>query len=165
MWDEVYRTFREELAHYCYGLCRSEAAAQDLAQDTFLRALQAGGPFLSLSPKQQRAWLYKTAYHLFCDRSRRSIRERQFLDGLRALGEEDEAGQAALRGVEISLLLNRLAPQDRTLFYLRYAEGYNATELGEMFSQPPSTIRARLAKARAQLQLYLTEENFYGKET
>lgn len=158
MWDELYSACQTELTHYCYGLCRSEAAAQDLAQDTFLRALQNEAAFAALSPRQQRAWLYKTAHNLFCDKARRAGREERFLDGLRRLGEEDETGTAAFGSVEVNLLLCRLSPQDRALFYLRYAEGYNATELGEMFHQPPSTIRARLAKARQQLQLYLMED-------
>lgn len=157
MWDELYRSLREELTRYCRGLCRSEAAAQDLAQDTFVRALQNEPLLASLSPGQQRAWLYRTAHNLFCDRSRRAIREEQFLEGLRRLGEEDERSAAAFGSVEVSLLLNRLPAEERTLFYLRYAEGYNATELGEMFGQPASTIRARLAKARQKLQLYLLE--------
>lgn len=158
MWDEVYRALREELTRYCRGLCRSEAAAQDLAQDAFLRALQNSDSFTALSPKQQRAWLYRTAHNLFCDRDRRARREQQLLDEVRAFGQDSPAGEDAFGSVELQLLLNRLAPQERTLFYLRYAEGYNATELGEMFGQPPSTIRARLAKARMQLQLYLMEE-------
>ena len=40
---------------------------------------------------------------------------------------------------------------------MRYFEGYNATELGELFSLPPSTVRARLASARKRLSGWYQE--------
>jgi RNA polymerase sigma-70 factor (ECF subfamily) len=158
LWDELYRACRDELIHYCFSLCHSEAAAQDLAQDTFLRAMQNEELLLPFSQQQRRAWLYKTAHNLFCDKTRRAAHEEQLLTGLCRPEELDFSDESALDGVELNQLLLRLPETDRALFYLRYAEGYNATELGDMFALPPSTVRARLSRARQQLQLYLMED-------
>jgi RNA polymerase sigma-70 factor (ECF subfamily) len=158
LWDELYRACRDELTHYCFSLCHSEAEAQDLAQDTFFRALQNEALLATFSQPQRRAWLYKTAHNLFCDRARRTAREERLLTGLCRPEELDFSGGAAFNNVELNQLLLRLPETDRALFYLRYAEGYNATELGELFALPPSTVRARLSRARQQLQLYLMED-------
>ena len=60
--------------------------------------------------------------------------------------------------METAALLNQLDPEARALFQLRYDEGYNAAELGQLFGQPPATIRTRLLKARNTLKKHLTEE-------
>ena len=53
---------------------------------------------------------------------------------------------------ETELLLLRLPAEDRTLFRLRYLEGYSAVELAEMFDMPPATVRTRLRRAREKLK-------------
>ena len=46
----------------------------------------------------------------------------------------------------------RLPAEDRTLFRLRYLEGYSAVELSEMFDMPAATVRTRLLRARQLLK-------------
>ena len=41
------------------------------------------------------------------------------------------------------------------LFHLRYEEGYNASELAELFHMPAGTIRARLSRCRNLLKTML----------
>ena len=52
----------------------------------------------------------------------------------------------------MQLLLAKLTPEDRALFHLRFEEGYNASELAEMFGVPSGTIRARLSRMRKTLK-------------
>ena len=54
----------------------------------------------------------------------------------------------------VQQLVSRLPESERALFSLRYFAGYNATELGDMFNLPPSTVRARLASARRKLSAW-----------
>ena len=54
--------------------------------------------------------------------------------------------------------MGMLDPADRMLFELRYTEGYNASELGEMLHLPPGTVRTRLLKIRTRLKDELLEE-------
>jgi len=56
-----------------------------------------------------------------------------------------------LSEVIVMQLLNQLPDEERTLFLMRYMQGYNSTELGEMFDLPPSTVRARLLSARKKI--------------
>lgn len=157
MWDmeSFYRSYSAELTRYCCGLCRNWTAAQDLAQEVFYRALKNTHILEELGPNQRRAWLYTAARNLFVDQVRRAALERSFVETQREDAAAEEPGFTA---VELTQLLRLLPPKERTLFRMRYLEGYNATELGELYGEPPATIRARLAKARRLLQQQLTEE-------
>ena len=47
-------------------------------------------------------------------------------------------------------------PEDRTLFQLRYPEGYSAAEPDELFDMPSAAVRTRLARMRQlQRELFL----------
>lgn len=163
MWEEFYEEFWDKLVHFCTRFCRDEARAEDLAQEAFLRALQNAALLQTLNKPQRKAWLFRTARNLYFDEMRRTAKEQQLLETMLPTphgGDEtpDETASDALDGVETASLLAQISPTDRALFTLRYEEGYNATELGEMFHLPPSTVRTRLAKTRALLKKDLTEE-------
>ena len=147
MVEELYTTFYDELLHYCASMTRQRSGAEDLVQETYLRALGHLDSLEDLSRSQRRAWLYKTARNLYIDRVRRESREtaveQEQLD-LRSF--EEDFSQAA-----VGQLVDRLPESERALFALRYFEGYNAAELGELFDLPPSTVRSRLASARRKL--------------
>ena len=100
-------------------------------------------------PEQQRAWLYRAARNLFLDGVRRSalLQRKQHM-----LLDEEEREEDGFSRAETELLLLRLPAEDRTLFRLRYLEGYSAVELGEMFDMPSATVRTRLLRARQLLK-------------
>ena len=149
MIQDLYERHFEELRRYCLQLSRSGDVAFDLVQETFLKALEREELLLSLSPEQQRAWLYKAARNLFLDGVRRSalLQRKQNL-----LLNEEEQEETGFSRAETELLLLRLPAEDRTLFRLRYLEGYSAVELAEMFDMPAATVRTRLLRARLSLK-------------
>lgn len=163
MWEEFYEEFWDKLVRYCAKLCRDDSRAEDLAQETFLRALQNTALLQTLNKAQRKAWLFQTARNLWCDTVRRAAKEQELMEMFRpAAGDEgealDETAAAALESVDSDSLLALISPTDRALFTLRYEEGYNASELGEMFHIPSATVRTRLAKTRALLKQTLTED-------
>lgn len=161
MWETMYEEFWEKLEHFCAKLCRNESRAEDLTQEVFLRALQNRELIDSFNTRQCKAWLFATARNLYCDQIRRTAKEEELLNSLKPDGGEeppDETASAAMGEVDLDNLLDLLEPGDRLLFTLRYEEGYNASELSEMFGQPPGTIRTRLMKARTLLKHELLEE-------
>ena len=151
MVEELYTVFREPLLRYCCAITDGDAAgAEDLVQETFLRALGHLAELENLSRAQQQAWLRRTALRIYIDRWRKLRRE--------TLAEElpEQAPfQQDFSAAAVAQLVDRLPEEERTLFLLRYFQGYNARELGALFSLPPSTVRSRLAAARRQLARWL----------
>lgn len=152
MLEELYQKHYRELYRYCLAACRNPGTAEDLVQEAFVRALTHADTFSLLGPQQQRAWLYKTVRNLLYDRYRRY---KQLETLLAAAEEETAATDDGYTAVEIALLLSQLPDRERSLVQMRYLEGYNATELGKLFGEPPSTIRARLRRARQLLKQML----------
>lgn len=149
MWEELYERYRGELVRYAARLCGSGEEAEDLVQEVFLRALQNVDTVLDLGPNQKRAWLYRALKNLFYDRYRRERLESAYLD---SLPEDGAYWDPGLQETENRILLAQLSPEDRMLFHLRYEEGYNASELSEMFHIPKGTIRSRLSRMRGLLK-------------
>ena len=161
MWEEMYEELWDKLEHFCAKLCRDESRAEDLAQEVFLRALQNRALIESFSVRQCKAWLFAAARNLYCDQVRRAAKERELLEALLPDGSEEPADETASAAVGLSDLesvMGGLSPADRALFELRYTEGYNASELGEMLHLPPGTVRTRLLKIRTKLKDELLEE-------
>ena len=151
--QELYTTFRRELTAYAVSMTKSRDTAEDLVQETFLRALTNIGQLRPMGQKPCRAWLYKTARNLYIDQIRKLSRE---VPQSGELLEQASFEEDLSRGL-VAQLVGRLPESERAIFILRYFEGYNARELGEMFSLPPATVRSRLASAKGRLRNWLRE--------
>lgn len=150
--QDLYAKHYKELTAYCRTMTRS--AAEDLVQETFLRAFSHWEDVADLSATQARAWLYKTARNLFIDQARKLARETPEEEEILALASfEEDLSQAA-----VAQLIARLPDAERSLFVMRYFEGYNARELGELFALPPATVRSRLASAKRRLREWITND-------
>ena len=153
MVEELYTDFYEQLLGWCTVQVHSRTAAEDLVQETFLRAMDHLEDLEPLNRAQRRAWLYRTAKNLAVDRVRRQARETPAEEEQLALASfQEDLSQAA-----VAQLIARLPEGERTVFTLRYFEGYNAKELGDMFDLPSATVRSRLASAKRRLREWIEE--------
>ena len=121
--------------------CWPTAHAEDLVQETFIKALIHASTVTDLSPSQQRAWLYRTFKNLFFDRCRRAVLEQEYLHSVQLPLWEP----SGIPEVE----------QDRTIFQLRYFDGYTAQEIAQMLNIPPGTVRSKLSRCRNYLKQQL----------
>lgn len=153
--EELYTALAGELKRWCVTLAGGDRAeGEDLCQETFLRAIQHGGDLAALNQNQWRAWCYKTAKNLWVDRCRKRRREVPSEDP----DPDREAVEQDFTAPAVAQLIGRLPKEERGLFVLRYFEGYNAAELGELFGLPPGTVRSRLLSARRRLKLWLEKD-------
>ncbi len=151
--EELYGTFHTEMLSYCTAMTKSRSAAEDLVQETYLRALTHWGDLEDLSRSQCRSWFYKTARNLFIDQARKQSHEAPMEEEYFSLASfEEDLSQTA-----VAQLIARLPETERSIFCLRYFEGYNSKELGEFFDLPPATVRSRLASAKRRLREWLEE--------
>ncbi len=152
MIDKLYKDYYNQLLWYCIKLSGNNTSlAEDIVQETFIKALENTHILYKLSEGQCRSWLYKTAKNTFIDKVRRMANEPKNTHPL--VANDD------LSRVLVKQLCNQLPSEERVLFWMRYIEGYNSRELGEMFDLPPSTVRSRLSAARKKmLKIYFEEK-------
>ncbi|GAA1392962.1 sigma-70 family RNA polymerase sigma factor [Luteococcus peritonei] len=123
--------------------------ADDLTQDTYLRAMDALERFEGRSPA--RAWLLSIARRVWVDAVRhdwarpQSPRSHDWLAGHAAAGQDQTAGIVA------GALLAQLSPDRREAFLLTQVMGFDYAAAAEVCQVPIGTIRSRVARARSQL--------------
>lgn len=152
-------------------LTRSPVDAEDLVQDTLVRAyrfydrFEAGTNF--------KAWLLRIQMNAFVNRYRRTARERQVLDGPMAAPVGDGVmGRATMRGLtdpvgnaqrkliarEIVRAFDGLSEEARAMVLLADVEELAYKEIAEIVGCPIGTVMSRLHRARKQLQASLQEQ-------
>lgn len=132
------------------------AAADDLTQEVFLRAIPALARFRG--DASARTWLLSIARRSCADAVRGRQRRRRILGRaeLEAATAADEAPAPDER-VGLDDLVARLDPHRRTAFVLTQVVGLSYAEAAEVCGVPVGTIRSRVARARADLVDLLDE--------
>jgi RNA polymerase sigma-70 factor (ECF subfamily) len=128
------------------------AAVEDLAQETFLRALRALPRFSPGGPARVSTWLLTIA-------TRQALTElRRGGPSTSAMPTEATAGDAdrvhARRDLERAIA--ELTPEQRAVFVLRDAHGFTEVEVAEALEIDVPAVKARLHRARKRLRKFLS---------
>jgi RNA polymerase sigma-70 factor (ECF subfamily) len=141
------------LRRYGRALTREAEAADDLVQDTLVRALRSEHLFHG---GDVRAWLFTILTNLNRNRLR-SLARRPSTAQLEDDDAADSAGpEAGGRDIERALAL--LVDDQRQALLLVTLEGLSYREVAEVQGVPIGTVMSRLARARAQVKAYLDGE-------
>jgi RNA polymerase sigma-70 factor (ECF subfamily) len=132
----------------------SQAEAEDLAQETYLRALPSLPRFQAES--SARTWLLAIARRVAADAVRRA-RRRPRTDGVADWEAVGHAAAARDGDVVLRLLVAQLDPDRREAFVLTQVLGLGYADAAEVCGCPIGTIRSRVARARADLADALTD--------
>lgn len=152
---------------YVYRLCclvmRNEQDAEDMTQETFLRACRALPRFQFREGISFEAWLYRIAVN--CCRSRMRRRWYQVLPWPERAPEivaaPEEQPERKLEQhewrVEILEAIYSLGDKHRMVVILRYYAGMSNEEIAETLGLPSGTVRSRLHTARHRLKEILEQ--------
>ena len=121
------------------------ASADDLSQETYLRAVRALASYSGTAPL--RTWLLTIARRTCADELRGRQRRRRLLARLDpATSQPDRSGE-----VELGIVLRQLEAGRREAFVLTQVLGLSYDDAAEIVGCPIGTIRSRVARARADL--------------
>jgi RNA polymerase sigma-70 factor (ECF subfamily) len=159
---ELVRRYQKPVFRIILRMVKSMDDADDLTQDTFVRAYRGLKTF-----KEEfdfHPWLYRIAYNQTINFLNK--RKRQAAVDLEDVPEGDiKAGpapesplQAASRGElldRVEEALDRLPEDQKTVFLLRVQEGLSYEEIAQTMGTPKGTVMSRLARARMALRKYM----------
>lgn len=171
----AFQTVLRQWGAKVYGLalrlsCRKDEA-EDIAQETFLKALEHWQEFRNES--ETGTWLYRICVNVWKNKVR-SDRRRAFWQGLSVLGKHfhsdgtsldvaadepalDSALESGERGHQLTQALQNLDPEERGILVMREIEDWSYERIAESLGVPLGTVKSRLARAREKLkQLYET---------
>src|SRR5512139_3379791 len=153
--DALYRT--------AVRLTRNPAEAEDLVQDTFLKAFRASGRFERGT--NLRAWLFTSLMNGFRNRRRDSARDVVEVDSEVVERAEVRPEQAAtpeqllLRDTldtDLQQALDALPDAFRQAVWLRDVEEFSYAEIASMLGVPAGTVMSRISRGRRLLFEHLT---------
>jgi RNA polymerase sigma-70 factor, ECF subfamily len=156
----------DALFGYAMALARNQAEAEDLAQETYLRAVRAFG---QLPPDSNlKGWLFTILHNVWRNQLRHAHSGPQFVeldaeDAARApLGHDagDGPHAALLRKAEsadVRAAIERLPRPYREVVALRDLEDFSYQQIAAILGCPAGTVMSRLARARGQLRQSLAQ--------
>jgi RNA polymerase sigma-70 factor (ECF subfamily) len=151
---ELVRATQGDVWRLCAHLVDPQAA-DDLAQETYLRAVRALRGFRGDAPV--RAWLLTIARRVCAAEIKSRQRAREAAAGVAASLPAEAPGDSGLQA-ELTGLLLSLDPDRRAAFVLTQVLGCSYAEAASICGVPVGTIRSRVARARADLDELLMPE-------
>lgn len=151
--DALVGALSPELYRYAMGLCRNPDVAQDLVQETFLRAWRSQETLRDV--KTARAWLYTILRHEHArlyERQRPDVRDPHTLPDVPVRGYDTSTEAFSLRRA-----LDRLDSQYRDPLLLQVVGGFSCKEIGRILDLKPNTVLTRVFRARKMLHAMLEE--------
>ena len=158
----------DALYNFAYHLTYNEEDANDLVQETFMKAFRFINSFDSGT--NAKAWLFKILKNGFINEYRRKKKEPNKVDYEDIIAYQDadeENGGVAfdlredifdgMIGDEITIALNRLPIDFKTVILLCDIEGFTYEEIAKIIDIPIGTVRSRLHRARNMLKESLKE--------
>jgi len=150
-WDRLYR--------WLYHLARDRHTAEDLTQETFLKALAAVKSFRAGS--NFRAWVFRIGHNNFVNQKRSERRTKHQLPEDAAAPEMGSAETSAENREALETVQRAVSelPSDfRAALLLRVYEGLSFRDIAKALSTTEETARWRVFKARQKLMKVLSPE-------
>jgi RNA polymerase sigma-70 factor, ECF subfamily len=149
---ELYAAHWPRAHRAAYLVVRDERAAEDIAQDAFLAAVDALDRFDRRRPFAP--WLHRIVVNKAIDWGRREALRRK-------AGEPEEQSAEPAReqlGEDLMAALAALPVEQRGVVVLRYLLDYTPGEIARMLELPRGTVNSRLRRALDRLGAVLGEE-------
>jgi RNA polymerase sigma-70 factor (ECF subfamily) len=150
--DRLYRATYQRVFASLLLILRNPAAAEDAAQEGYLRAFKAWKSWKQEAPAE--AWLYRIALNVaFTHRRRERLHE--IGEVIRRLGRPKEADPTEIVQPELVRELRALPPKQAAALVLRHVHGFTNREIAAAIGIPERTVASRLAAAKSRLQARL----------
>ncbi|HET7040961.1 MAG TPA: sigma-70 family RNA polymerase sigma factor [Gemmatimonadales bacterium] len=167
---ELVRRYERPLFSLIYRMVRDRELAEDLTQETFVKALNA---LDSYRPEFKfSSWIFKIANNAAIDQLRRRELDTLSLDGSPTAETQEAVEATALQvgskgetpldeleareiGKAIEVAIGKLRPEYRSCIMLRHVEGLAYEEIAVALDLPLGTVKTYIHRARNELREYL----------
>ena len=157
----LFSGYHDRIHRYILGMVRNAGEAEDLTQETFLRAYRRRDSLRD--PAAVLPWLYSIATHVCLDRLRQRARQAPTRSGLdpEEVSVPDRAPSAELLVEQedmstcVQAYVGGLSDGYRAVLLMHDVQGLTAREIAELLGDSTGSVKIRLHRARKQLQAAL----------
>ena len=152
---QLYRNYQRELYLYLYALCKNHELAEDLLQETFLKALLA----LPDGHRNMRAWLYMVARNLFFNYSKKE-KQKAVVEISEEVPDEKagEMLEVLLEEEQSRMLyraLQKLDAAKREVLLLQYFAGLSQRDIAAVLHLTPENVRVLAYRGKRELRSHM----------
>ena len=151
--DQMVRQYEKDLLRICCIYLRDRIAAEDVVQETFLKAFRNIESFREES--SEKTWLIRIVINCCRDYRRsawyRYIDPRISIDQLPILSSALPSDEH----IALTMAIMRLKPKYLEVVLLYFYEGYSMKEIAKMLNVTEAAISGRLRKAKLKLKAEL----------
>jgi RNA polymerase sigma-70 factor (ECF subfamily) len=153
----LYEEHGRSLLAYATRLTGDRAAAEDVVQETLIRAWKHASAMVN-EKGSVRGWLLTVARNIITDRARaRAARPTEVAESPTTPPVEHDHAEGVVNTMTVLGALDRLSPEHREILVELYYKGRTVTEAAEALGLPPGTVKSRsyyaLRAMRAVLDL------------
>lgn len=155
--EQLYRKYHRELYLYIYAICKNKSLAEDLLQETFLKAILA----LPDSHTNMRAWLYLVARNLTYNALKKAEHTTCELSKVIAAKTDEGPLDTLLQKEQYRSLydnLQKLSKRAREILIMQYFGKLSHKEIAAVLAMSPQAVRMAAVRARKELRTYMEEE-------
>jgi len=141
------------LRRYALVLCRNEADADDLVQESLMKAIAAADTYDA--GQDLRAWLFSILHNTFVSHRRqfaRRARAARFLEATLREPAHAAAQEAHVEARDTLTMLSQLSPDQQSVLVLIAVEGLSYADAAQALDIPVGTLMSRLARGREKLR-------------
>ncbi|OHA64763.1 MAG: hypothetical protein A2667_00690 [Candidatus Wildermuthbacteria bacterium RIFCSPHIGHO2_01_FULL_47_27] len=150
---KAYDDFADAIFRYCFLRASSREAAQDITQETFVRAwnyLAEGNNINNFRP-----FLYKIATNLIIDEFRK--KKPVSLDAMKEEGSDlrltnDRDLNELIDAQDAARIMARLDGKYRKVVILRHLDGFSVKEIAEITQEPENVVSVRIHRGLRKLK-------------
>jgi RNA polymerase sigma-70 factor (ECF subfamily) len=151
--EQILRRYQRPVLGFLYRLTGDYQLAEDLAQETFVKAFRSLAAFDTT--RRLSSWLFRIAHNTGMDALRKrkptlSLDSEEGGAEPAAPAEGDPVERKAL-GRALQRAMVRLRPDQRAAMALRYEDGLSFDEIGRILGIPEATARSHVHRARKEL--------------
>lgn len=156
--EKLYALYSKEIYLYLFSFCHNHTLAEDLMQETFLKAILS----LPDSHTNVRAWLYMVARNLFYNYRKKSGGETSY-EQTGDISDESDLLNQIIRDEKRQQLyraLEHLEERKREVLILQYFSGWSQKQIASMLHISPENVRILAHRGKKEIKQWM-EGNGY----
>ncbi len=155
----LYDRYITKVYSKCISLLKDDAKAQDAAQEIFIKIFTNLHKFNKQSKFS--TWVYSITYNFCIDTIRKQKKTSNLFsdeenEGTEIIEEIDDKVLLEMEFDRLTIVLNLLNIEDKTVLIMKYKEGLSIRDIGEVFGKTESAIKMKIKRAKHKCQrLYI----------
>ena len=148
------KRWNKKLLAFTYRFIKDIDTSKDIVQESWVSIFKSLANLRE--PSRFHSWAFRITYNKVIDQINKSKKNDEILNSNESInGNEDDSDN-----MEVSVYLNQLPSEQRTILTLFYLEELTIKDIAEILKTPAGTVKSRIFYAREKLKKIIKEKSY-----